>query len=344
MRIHLIAAAALLAAGLTACADTAEDDQKPASITVVSFGGAYQAAQREAYMDPFEAETGIKIDEESYDGKYDVLLEKATAPVGGWDVVSVESEPVIHGDAEGLIQPIPARVSEGLPLDPAAVRPDAIGHMQFATVLAFVPPEVGPIPESWADMWDMETFPGRRALRNNPRGTLEMALLADGVDPEALYPLDVDRALAKLDQIRNQLVFWEDGEQPAKLIADGLVAMTSIFNGRAWAATNEAGLSLGWTMNQGLLEMEYWVVPANAPNPEAAFDFIRFSLTTPRQTAFGNAIPYRPTNLDARKYVSQATGEAEPSADLSISLNAEWWAENEAAVQARWDAWVMATP
>jgi spermidine/putrescine-binding protein len=57
-------------------------------------------------------------------------------------------------------------------------------------------------------------------------------LLGDGVPPENLYPLDVDRALGKLDTIREQILWWETGAQLQQQLADGEVALSSAWNGR----------------------------------------------------------------------------------------------------------------
>lgn len=316
------------------------------SITVVSFGGAYQAAQSQAYMKPFAAQTGIKVIEGDYNGDYGILYQRAIAPRGAWDVVSVEAAPTARGAKEGIFLEIPNAVYKGLNLLPQAKGKYAAGHLIFSTILAYSTmafPNKDKAPKSWSDFWDVNKFPGKRALRNNPRGTLEIAILASGIDPAHLYPLDVDLAFRQLDKIRADLLFWESGAQPTQLLANGNVVMTSVYNGRVWDAKAKDGLAADWSWNQGLMETEYWAIPKNTSHPREALDFIAFSLATPQQAFFANEIAYGPTNLDAlplvKKKILEALPNSEKALPLQIPVNSQWWAENEASVGARWERW-----
>ena len=316
------------------------------TLTIVSFGGAYQAAQRKAYFAPFSEEFKVRVVEGDYNGDYGILKQRATAPTGSWDVVSVESAPCTRGMQEGIFQELPPSVFQGISLIPEARKPCAAGHLTFSTILAYDRerfPDSDAAPASWTDFWDVKRFPGRRGLRNNPRGTLEIALLADGASADKLYPLNLERAFAKLDELRPHLVFWESGAQPVQLLANKTVVMTSAYNGRIWDAKVKEKLPVEMAFRQGLMEVEYWAVPRNAPNREAAFHFIAFSLQANRQAAFSNEIAYGPTNPDALAFISNEVKDALPTAasvlPSQIPVNAEWWAENEAQVSARWEQW-----
>jgi len=313
------------------------------NLTVISFGGAYQQAQREAYMRPFTEKSAVRINEGEYNGDYGIMRERALASSPSWDVVSVESAPALRGEREGIFLPIPDSVFQDMHLVPAARRRTAAGHLLFSTILGYRTDDGEAQPQSWNDFWDLRRFPGRRGLRNNPRGTLEIALLADGVAPDRLYPLDVERALRKLDEIRDQIVFWDSGAQPVQLLANRTVRMTSVYNGRIWSARANEHLPLAWSMNQGLLEVEYWAVLRNSANPQKAFEFIRYSLGAQPQANFANRIAYIPTNIDAQPLVSAAVRTGVPDTGPSgrqISVNSDWWAQNEARVAARWQQWI----
>jgi len=318
-----------------------------AHLTVVSFGGAYQDAQRVAYMTPFSAKTGTRIQESEYNGEYGLLRQRATASTGAWDVVSVESGPCMRGGEESIFETLPNRVFDGKELVAGARRPYAAGHLVFSTILAFQR-DLFPnpnAPRNWSDFWNTRRFPGKRGLRRNPRGTLEIALLADGVSPEGLYPLDVDRAFRKLDELKPQLVFWESGAQPIQLLANKTVAMTSAYNGRVWDAATKEKLPIAWQFDQGLMEVEFWAVPKNSHNKETAFDFISFSLDAERQAAFDNTIAYGPTNKAALPFLRAEILAAIPSSrdtlPSQVPVNAEWWAANESKVSAQWDQWLQ---
>ncbi|MEA2906297.1 MAG: putative spermidine/putrescine transport system substrate-binding protein [Alphaproteobacteria bacterium] len=341
MRRSFLAIAAMAVAGPLAGCERGVDAGKR-ELTVISFGGAYQEAQRSAYMTPFAQNTGTKIVEGTYNGDYGVLSERARAPSGTWSVVSVESAPALRGERDGLFLSVPTTVYEGLNLPASARRPAAAGHLRFSTILGYRTDAPEPHPKTWTDFWDVERFPGERGLRNNPRGTLEIALLADGVPSDQLYPLDLDRAFRKLDTLRPHIVFWESGAQPVQLLANKTVSMTSVYNGRIWHGQVNDKLPLRWSMNQGLLETEYWAVPKNVVNPELAFQFIRFSLEVKQQAAFANTIAYIPTNRDAEPLIARAVKAAVPDTELGggqIDVNAEWWAQHEAEAAARWQQW-----
>lgn len=336
------AAAVVLLLSIPGCQRAQEDR----ALTVVSFGGAYQSAQSKAYMQPYGAENGLQVVESDYNGDYGILQQRATAPTGAWDVVSVESAPTERASKEGLLLKLPDSIFTGLRLTPGARRPYAAGHLVFSTVLAYnreAWPTTTPPPSTWADFWDTKKYPGKRGLRNNPRGTLEIALLASGVDPSSLYPLDLDRAFAALDSLRPHILFWTSGAQPVQLLANREVVMSSAYNGRIWDAREKQGLPLAWSWNQGLMETEYWVVPKNAPHPEEAVRFIAFALREAQQATFSNEIAYGPTNLGALPHISTEITQAVPNSPEAlpkqIPVDPDWWAANEAAVNARWERW-----
>ncbi len=60
--------------------------------------------------------------------------------------------------------------------------------------------------------------------------------MADGVAPDKLYPLDVDRGFKKLDSIKAQTIFWSTNSQAQQLFVDGEVNLGLILNGRAYDA------------------------------------------------------------------------------------------------------------
>jgi putative spermidine/putrescine transport system substrate-binding protein len=337
---YTIASLFVVALGLVSCS-------KKASLTIISFGGAYQDAQRVAYMKPFSEKTGTQIQEGEYNGEYGLLSQRATAPSGSWDVVSVESGPCMRGGKEGIFALLPARVFEGKTLVPGAMRPYAAGHLVFSTLLAYNKETIpnGQAPQSWQDFWNTKRFPGKRALRNNPRGSLEIALLADGASSDHLYPLDVQRAFRKLNELKPSLVFWDSGAQPIQLLANRTVVMSSAYNGRVWDAVTKEKLPIAWQVNQGLMETEFWAVPKNSAHQEAAFDFIAFSLESERQAEFANMIAYGPTNTAAlakvRPDILSAIPTSRDALPSQIMVDADWWAANESKVSAQWQEWLQ---
>ena len=148
------------------------------------------------------------------------------------------------GCEEGLYEPIDWDAVGGKDqfID-AAVDDCGVGTIVWSTVLAYDGDKItDDPPQSWADFWDTEKYPGQaRACAGGPKYTLEFALMADGVAPAEVYevlrtPEGVDRAFAKLDEIKDDIIWWEAGAQPPQLLASGEVVMTSAYNGRISAA------------------------------------------------------------------------------------------------------------
>lgn len=158
----------------------------------------------------------------------------------------------------------------------------------------------------------MKNFPGTRALRNDPTTVLEAALLADGVARDKLYPLDVDRAFRKLEEIKPHVtVWWTSGGQSAQLLHDGEVDMTMIWNGRASAVMKDDP-DVAFTFNDGILQNTQLCILKNAPNLSDAVRFVNAAVSPELQANLPLYIDYGPGNPAAFKTGRSATS-ARPS-------------------------------
>lgn len=225
-----------------------------ADITVMSWGGAYGEAQAEAHVKPFMAKSGkatIMVDSDNPAPAIKAMVEAGNVTV---DVASVEYADGIRLCDEGVLEPIdvaslPAG-ADGTPAAddfiPGAVTECAVSTDIWSNVFAYDTTKFPEGPTTVADFFDLTKFPGKRGLKKGAKATLELALMGDGVAAADVYkvlstPEGVDRAFAKLDTIKKDVVWWEAGSQAPQLLADGEVAMTTAYNGRIFAAAiNEA--------------------------------------------------------------------------------------------------------
>ena len=318
-------------------------------IIVSDPGGPYTIAYRKAFYDPFEQATGIKV----------VSVARESQPVAQfaamvktrnfvWDVTTLTiSADIPYLESAGFLEPIGLKASDYPDIMPEAITANYLGVDVYSTILAYRTDTfpAGKGPQSWADFWNVEKFPGRRSLRRSPLDTLEQALLADGVGLDELYPLDVDRAFKSLDRIKPHIdIWWTSGAQAMQTIQSGEVDMISTWNGRAQAAIeNAAPVQIVW--NQGLYSIEGWAIPKGTPRAEMAKDFVRFCADAKRQAAFTDTLAYGPTNRKAFDDIPAERAALLPTSPNNLQHmrlpSPSWWAENRTAVTERFNAWIL---
>jgi putative spermidine/putrescine transport system substrate-binding protein len=353
--------AAALAASLTASVGTANAAD---TVTVVSWGGAYTKSQIEAYHKPWIAKTGNFIVSEDYNGGLAEIKAQVEAGNVKWDVVDVELSDAIRGCDEGLLEEMdisefPAGTDGSSAADDfleGTVYDCAVANIVWSTIYAYDSSKLSEAPSSIADFFDIEKFPGKRGIRKNPKANLEMALMADGVPAGEVYDVleteeGVERAFAKLDSIKDSVVWWEAGAQPPQLLADGEVVMTTAYNGRIFNAVASENKPFEIVWDGQVWDLDLFVIPKGAPNKEAAMDFVKFSTGTEPLAAQASWISYGPV----RKSSSALVGSFHNNPDLKMDVhmptapanmtnalqnNFEFWADNQDQLNEQFNAWL----
>lgn len=338
-----LAAAALVAAGtLWAPPAQARD------LTVVSWGGSYQDAQRKVYFQPFTKATGIPLKEASYNGGLGEMASQVKNNAVIWDVVQVEAPELVRGCEQGLFEPLDwSKIGKKSEFLPAAVTECGVGTIVWSVVLAYDGDKLKDGPRSWADFWDVKKYPGKRGLRKGAKFSLEIALMADGVAPKDVYkvlatPAGVDRAFRKLDQLKPYIQWWEAGAQPPEWLASGDVVMTSAYNGRISAA-NKEGRNFKIVWNQQLYALDSWVILKGSPKREEAYKYIAFASRPENQKGLAATIPYGPTHVAAVSQVDPDVVPLLPTAPenlkSALANDTEFWVEREEELNERFNAW-----
>lgn len=302
MRRSLIAlaAVALVAASCGDGAGTGNDDE--ITLTFTSWGGAWQEAATEAWLDPYMEENPhvtIVQDEPTDYAQIQAMVEADNVT---WDVVNVENDFGLTRNEE-LLEELDCDV---IPCDD--LQPDQLLTTGYRTpmilwsiVMAYrTDAWDGAEPQGWEDFFDTEAFPGPRTVRRDGPGSgiLEGALLADGVDPDDIYPLDVDRALEKIETISDDIIWWEVGQQCAQLLADNEAVMGVCYNGRVFDIQQEgAPVEIQW--NGALTQADYLVIPAGSPNREAGMDLIAYITSAEHNARASDYISHAPPNVNA---------------------------------------------
>ncbi len=345
-RRSMLGVSAALAAFPNAATAQGGVNLKGTTLVFVSWGGAYQDAERTAYCEPFEKATGAKVVQDGpvNNAKFRAMIESGSP---SWDVVDVTGGFLEAGAKDGLFEKIDNKLANTGVLDPQYVHEYGVGCIVWSNNLAYNTTTFGgdKIPRTWSDLFDLKKFPGKRTLVDQPGSSLEIALLADGVDPDKLYPLDVERAFKKLDTIKAQTIFWTTNSQSQQLFVDREVAMGMILNGRAYDAVKKgAKIALSWEQN--LQQLDYLVVPKGSRNRDAAMRLIGFSTVPENQAKLANLIAYSPTNAEAFKRIDQAIWPwlctSPDNIKRGVVVDQTYWRDNLSRLTERWTAWKLA--
>lgn len=286
-------------------------------LTVVSWGGAFAKSQRAAYLESFASETGTAIRLAKYDGGLDEIRRQVSSGSLEWDVVDLLYSDNVQACEEGLLEPISPEVlhpaTDGTRVEEdfieGALTECGVAHAIFSTVMAYNRRAFpGEKPSEIADLFDLLRFPGKRALQRKPIANLEWALLSYGVPREELYELlSTERglrlALARLDQIRDQVIWWTDGQKPVELLESGEVVMASGYNGRFFDAQVNRGAAINIVWDGQLYDYDTWGIVRGTERLQAARDFVRFATETWRMAELSSHIAYGPTRHSAARLV-----------------------------------------
>ncbi|MBK7472205.1 MAG: ABC transporter substrate-binding protein [Betaproteobacteria bacterium] len=340
--VLLAAAAAVVPAG----AAQAQAPAKPAQIVVNDSGGATQAANRKTFYTEFEKRHGVKIVNTSpVDlGKLRAMVQSGNVE---WTVTEIAGPDALLAERSGLLEPLDLSVID-LSRFPAHLqkRKYVFPKSVYSTVMGYrsdIFKSGGPV--TWADFWNVTKFPGPRTMQNSPIEQLEFALLADGVPMDKLYPLDVDRAFRKLDQIKKHVaVWWTTGAQSAQLLIDKEAVVGTAWNGRYYNLIKEgAPVTMEW--NQGAIKESAFGIPKGAKEAYWGQRVLGAMADARTQAAYADIIGYPGLNLDATQYTDPKIVPYLPTSPVNLPkqfwVNLEWWADNGAAVHERWARWIL---
>lgn len=309
-------------------------------LVFVTWGGSYRTGLEEGIIKPFTAATGINV---TVIDTPDIAKVKAQMTTGNveWDVFDAIGVHAFAGSKSGFWDTLDASMFDAgdmsVPLGtdkaPLYTSPGVVAwdSSKFAE---------GKHPRNFTEYFDVEGFPGRRTLRNRPNEALEMALLADGVAPADLYPLDVERAFAKLETIKPHIVKWvEATQETVALLQTGETDFSYTYPTRV----KNAGAPLTCSFDQSLSQVEYLTILKGAPNKENAMKFIAFALQPEQQAATMNYIVNTPVSKKAFDLLTPETRQWLPKAgsDSNILMDSSWWAENLETINRRFMEWVM---
>ncbi|UOQ61496.1 extracellular solute-binding protein [Leucobacter rhizosphaerae] len=308
----------------------------------MSNGGALQDAQDTAYLVPFMEEfPGIAVVQDTGSTDYAKFTAQIESGNVDWDLADIGSD---FGGQD------PARYFEPFDCDvvecPEGENPVyRIPTHAYASILGYNEGALSEAPSSWADFFDTEKFPGKRAMFQlaGATGIFEAALLADGVAPEDLYPIDYERALAKYDTIKDDIIWATSPTDTARLVADGEAVMGNLFSSQAFAmAQNDTPIEVIW---DGMgLGFDYLVIPKGAKNVDNANLLAGFITSAENNGRLSEIYPVAPGNPAAAVDESAETYPFLPlpdRAELSYTFDGNWYSENQQQIVDAFQAWLQ---
>ncbi|MDX1017177.1 extracellular solute-binding protein [Sinorhizobium medicae] len=342
---------AALSLASSAVPATAQDRQ----VVISGSGGSYEKALREYWFDPFEKATGIKVvsvptaDNEEGRAKVEAMIKSGNVT---WDIFTENDaggEAPDHlmtraDDLSGFCM----QFNDRSDLLPGSCKAASVLFASGATVIAYNKEHFrNGGPTTWKEFWDTEQFPGARGFQGGSQayGQLTMALLADGVAKDKLYPMDVDRAFKKLDELRPNVEAWyTSGDQMVQGFRNGQFDAGVMYMTRVTALKNE-GQPIGWSFNGALLFSDRYAVVKGAPHKAEALELFKFYLDSPEvQGKICEALSCVPPSKDALKYMSAETRALMPSPEQLSDMvipDPKWVVANQQKLIDRWNTWIQ---
>jgi putative spermidine/putrescine transport system substrate-binding protein len=334
------------------------------TLTIATWGGAYELSQTKAYFEPFTAQTGIKIKIEQYNGGVSELHEQVETNAVTWDLIDLVMADNISACSQGLLETLdhsrlpPALDGTAAQNDffPGALTQCGVAQVIYATVLGFdMRAFPGEKPASVTDLFDLEKFPGMRGLQREPIAVLEWALRSYGVPRQEIYNLlsterGLDLAFTRLDSIKDHIIWWQDGAKPVELLRSGKVVMSSGFNGRFFDAAVSDNQPIQTLWDSQLYDYSTWGVPRGAANLDLAQRFISFATETQQLAEQAKYISYGPARASSSKLVWKHTASGvdirphlptfPPNFAVSIAKDHQWYAMTSEKIKSRFEKWL----
>ncbi|AFL50333.1 extracellular solute-binding protein [Sinorhizobium fredii] len=313
-------------------------------------GGATTRAREETVIKDFAAETGITVkgDFNSDMTKFFAAMDSgASIP---WSFVEFPTKgDFIKAREAGYLQKLDPTIVDFTKIGEASHDEYGVEVLRYGIVFTYNTEKFkgDNVPTSIADIYDLKRFPGKRCLFKYPQfgGVLESALLADGVSRDQLYPLNLDKAFAKLDTIKSEILWWSNGDDAIRLLSSGECSMGIAWSGRVYGAVrnDKAPLAIKW--DNSLYSQAVYAVPVGAPNAEAGQAMIaHFIADLEGQKALVEQITYTTdvAGLDSSSYGSDLAPwiVAGDNAKKAIEENASYYAQHITEVVDRFNRWV----
>ncbi len=315
-------------------------------LMIVGFGGGFQDNARKALFQGYAAATGQKVNDDVYNGEMAKLYSMVKSGDVTYDVIMVEAPELVRGCEDGIFEKIDWSVVKKDKFIPGGTSTCGAGAVLWGVTLFYDSTKIKDGPDTYAKLWDVKTYPGKRSLRFGPKMTMEIALLADGVPAADVYkvlatPAGQKRAFDKLDQIKPHVVWWKSGAQPVQLVGSGEVAYAVGYTGRIVRA-NDGGAKYPLLWKTMLYSVDSWAVVKGSPNAKEGMKMIDWITDAKPLLALAETWAVSPANAEAAanpKLREKNPGMLSAHINDGLFINTEFWVANGDDLEQKFNAW-----
>lgn len=302
-------------------------------IVLWNWGGDAEACHGSAIGQPFTEATGIplRIDTSGpLQGKIRAMVDSGNVTA---DVADADAFDALALGASGHLEPIDYSVVDRSKVLDGFAMEHGVSVIFYGYAFMYDTEAFGDMPPTgWADFFDTAKFPGKRSLYKWANGALEAALMADGVAKDALYPLDMERALTKIKSMKDDSVYWGSGSEAHSMIINGEVKMGMVWQNRARGIEEDTDGRFKLVMNEALAMPGAYIVPKGNPGGANVMKFIAQALEVESQLDILSCLGMTPSNPAAfakipEELVPYAITSSE-NIDKVVFNDPEWWAKN----------------
>lgn len=316
------------AAGFGSKAHAAEGE-----IVVVNWGGPAVEAYQNAWGQPFEQDTGIKVVIDGTGPASSKIRAMVEAGAVVWDCCDTGLGTTLVLDKAGLLQPIDYSVVDKSKVVDGYAYDAGVANYLFSYILAYNKAKLAEAPQNWADFWNLDKYPGMRTMRKQPDGQLEAAMMAAGRSIDEVYPIDIELAMSKFREISDNVIVWGSGSQSQELFRTGEVDLGNIWHTRANLLHDDMNGDVTWTWNQGIATAGMWNVPKNNPaGLDKVMQFIASTQIPERQVILFMAMGNGPANPAGAPLVPDDMRWKNPSEPENwakqAKMNGQWYEED----------------
>ncbi|NTJ11787.1 extracellular solute-binding protein [Rhizobium lusitanum] len=330
---------------------TSASAQGTGVVNFANYGGSYGDAMREVWFEPFEKETGIKVNAGPGASLALAKLQLQNPAGAEWDIIDLTNGGYINAVKQDILLPLDKNLVDTSQLLPNYTGTHGFCYVTFVLAAGWNKTSVSQGPQNWAEFWDRSKFPGKRSLGvvNTAGDAIEVAMLADGVAPKNMYPIDVDRAFKSLEKLgRDNIVWTQSLQEPVQRIGSNETPLGAIYTGRAIMA-NRNGANIGFSVKQGIVGGDSLGVISNSRNKKEAFRLLNFMATRGDLAAkFAAITSYGMPHKDLESMLPKEAEDVRVALPTNPDLqknglisNDAWWADNLASVVARYQEWQL---